>query len=353
MKRILLLTNNPYDYPVLEGQLLSLYSGLKNKKTIICKYGKGNNKDPFEVKSFNGNYLRYIKMLTLLIGRADYIHIRGFVSGIVFYFVKLITRNNVPYVYDPRGLFIQEIKESRPVVSLLSPLLTLIEQSIINHAKSVIVTSEKFSNAISATYSCKEKVVIIYNTTSIAMPVGTTKNRNLREKKIINFAYVGAINYWHDLNEIFDIMKKINKQLRCANFYIATADKNHIKIIERFQLDANISINVCCVKYSELTNFLNQMDVGISVVRPTASSECASPIKISDYIASQLYIICNYGIGDFDEFFVDNNSAYLYNFGNFQFNKECFFNLSFENNFVYEKVRLNVAREKIIRLMEV
>ena len=45
MKRILLLTNNPYDYPVLEGQLLSLYSGLKNKKTIICKYGKGNNKD--------------------------------------------------------------------------------------------------------------------------------------------------------------------------------------------------------------------------------------------------------------------------------------------------------------------
>ncbi len=326
---IILLANNNCDHPILRSQLLDIYeqiSIVKNIK-IFCDNNKSHEVLTYPIENISKSKYHILKYLhyTLDVRRAiifhssdnTCFHIRGFVSGIVFFVASrlFIKRTDVKYIYDPRGAFLEEKTEVNSSVKYFSFFLKYIEKNIIKNSEKTIVTSKKFMRLFSSVYGYKEKYIVNYNSSSLNT---LERNFSLGSLQVINIIYMGTLNYWHNLNEIVNILKRLrlvmpNKKL---NLYFLTQNRHHNHVRKAISNLGYDNIVLDYISYREIPSIIKNMHIGISIVRPTKSSKIASPIKISDYIKSGLVLIANKGIGDFDDYFINSKSALLYDYGN-------------------------------------
>lgn len=337
---IILLTNNDLKYPVLHSQLLQFYKNRTEKRILYCKNKDLNTLDGYEVVNFEItsmaviNYIWYILNIRRIIitsSNEDIFHIRGFVAGFIFFISNILSFRKINFIYDPRGAFITEKIETNSKLKYLSFLLKRIELYLISKSRSTIVTSQKFKELYSETYGFNEKYSVIYNCSTFKK---IERKFSLSLLKEINIIYMGTINYWHDIDEIIKVLKQLKEVLneKLLNLTFLTSQKNHLLATKKL---SNLGYQSVCIKsvpYSEVESIVQQMHIGISVVRPTNSGTIASPIKISDYILSGLIIISNRGIGDFDEYYEKNNSAILYEYGNPNFSLPQIYSISTNPN---------------------
>lgn len=321
MRKIYLLTNNQQDYPVLIGQLLKLYAEMDAEIILFCKKPKTES-DKNGIKcvytdKYNWNfinYLYYIYLLSLIpIDKEAVFHIRGFVSSVIFSLANIFGLPRVNYIYDPRGLFIDERVESGSPLAFLTRPLRWIESRVIKYSMSTIVTTEKFSNVLTESYGYAEKYKVMYNCTSSDF---RARKVALASSDELNVCYLGTFNYWHDINELENIVLRLIKIFPGkVNLFVATSIKFHDMVNESFGKLGLSRLVVSYVPYDQIPVFLSDMDVGISMVKPTKTGIVASPIKVSDYLASSVIMILNKDIGDFDDHYRLHNSAILYNYG--------------------------------------
>ena len=326
---MILVANNPYDSPLLHTQLLSLYSEQKHYShvVVLCNGGPvltaetdGHVTQETQIRSFrisrfgfiNLTYLFFIVLGYALQSKDNHFHLRGFVVAIVFHLATLLGLIKRKFIYDPRGAFLIEKSESGSPVKFFSPLLKLFEARLIGSAKSTIVTSRRFKSLFEAEYGNHEGFAVIYNNSAI--PVSEPKD--LSQQDDINVVYMGTINYWHDIDEVFRIFLALQGASFGSRFkfHIATHKKFHPKVTANQAASKLRHLDVTFVQHTNLATYLEGMHVGVSVVRPTRSSSIASPIKISDYISAGLIILANRGIGDFDAYYEERKSALLYDY---------------------------------------
>lgn len=347
---IVLCTNNNYTDPFLHSQLLNIYKKIysidniylfcrtdkKEKSMINISYGKF---------SFFVYFFKLFLFLFTIKKENTTIHLRGFVSAFIFFFVqKIIFWKKFKYIYDPRGAFIIELKESKfsNKDNFLLKVLKSIEKNLIKNSIKTIVTTERFKVLFINQYGLIDKLIVLYNTSSFE-----DKNIDIElsnDKEIVNICYVGSVNYWHDLNEIIRVLsytKNIITQKTKVHFF--TNFKNMDLIKEKLEKNNVLDYDVRFVPYEELENSLKDMDICISVVKPTISTKIASPIKVSDYIMLNKRIIMNRDIGDFDDFFIKNNSVQLYEYGKeLDFTFEDLVNLNInKNDLIKDKLYIN------------
>lgn len=341
---IVLCTNNNYSDPFLHSQLLNIYKKIDciDNVYLFCRTDrKGNNIINISYGKFSF-FVYFFKLFTLLFSlkKEDLvIHLRGFVSAFIFFFVqKMIFWKKFNYIYDPRGAFIIELKESKfsNKDNFLLRVLKFIEKSLIKNSIKTIITTERFKKLFIEQYSLSDKLIVLYNTSSFDYK--TINVDLLSDKEIVNICYVGSVNYWHDLDEIIRVLsytKNIITQKTKVHFFTNFKAIDLIK--EKLEKNNILEYDIRFVPYEELENRLKDMDICISVVKPTISTKIASPIKVSDYIMLNKRIIINKDIGDFDDFFIENNSVLLYEYG-----KELDF--TFEN-----LVNLNINKNDLIK----
>lgn len=363
--KIILLTNNDHDYPVLQSQLLGIYDniGLNCKKILYCRV-KGslrvNEKEGYEVKYFNKtsiqiiDYIIYVLKLIKEInqlGEHDFVHVRGFVPGVVL-FVAQFCSKKIKYIYDPRGAFILEKNEIGSVLKYVRPMLEYIERKNVENSFKTIVTSRRFLNLFSSIYGCKDKYIVNYNCSMFQNDVRKIRIDDLQR---VNIVYVGTVNYWHDIEEIKNVLVRIKEDLSEKELYLyfMTAQKNHLLVKSKLSGLGFEGFEVKSLGYNEVGEALKYMHIGISVVRPSVTGKIASPIKVSDYIANGLIIVSNEGVGDFDDFYRENLSAVLYKYGNPNFFKEDLQNVTAEYNYrLLDSLRCCVVSKKISKLIE-
>lgn len=353
-KKVILLTNNNSSFQILKSQLLNYYVSNEWEKVLFCKKDDDTKLDCHKyVPTYSHfkliSYIKYFFKLFFVIFFDDFtlIHCRGFVSGVIlfpFAFLK-----NVRYVYDPRGPIVYETIEKGLPYSIVF-IFSKMEKYLIKNSLFTIVETENLKSYYSDRYGLDNKYLLIYNTT-----VFPYIKKKVNFNNDINAVYVGTFNKWHDKDELISIYKHLNSLFYDKiNFFVFTAERNFY-LKKYFENELNKSVVFEFHKYESLQENLLRMDIAISMVKPTLSTKMASPIKISDYISCSLPIITSSGVGDFDEFFINNESAIVYEYGtpNFErkqvislnpnLNKSLYNLVSFETAFSVFHDRLEVT----------
>lgn len=340
--KTILVTNNKLDYPVLHSQLLAVYKEIRvnSEKVLYCSDTDLDRFEEYRLVNFSVskiavlNYLWYIFSLRKMIRsseRDDLFHIRGFVGGIVFFIAMLLAFKTPNYIYDPRGFFLQEKSEVNSWISKLRWAFAAAEKKLISHSIRTIVTTEKFKDILASEYGMPEKYLVNYNCSNLST---ADRDFSIREMNEINVVYLGAVNYWHDIDEIARLLLHLRSSLqeKYLRLYFLTAPKNQAAVKAKLNSIGFDELIIDSVPYSSVEKTLNEMHIGISVVKPTTSSVIASPIKIADYLKAGLVIVCNEGIGDFDQHYLKEKSALLYKFGTPDFTAEDLYSVRSHQN---------------------
>ncbi len=362
MKKVnVLLSNNVEKDPFLYSQLLDIYKDLDyfDKEYVFCdgtsklELYKATVISNAATKKSSVRYLiYYYNLLRLLyVNRKNElsIHVRGFVSGVLFYFVPKILFKSIKYIYDPRGAFLAERMElgNNP---LLKVLIT-IEKKLIANSIKTIVTTEKFKELFISNYGYPNNYLVCYNSSSFK-PLNN--EIELDSLSVVNVCYCGSVNHWHNLDEIARVMKHVYDLYPTkAKIYFFTNVKNKHEIQNKLSSIPKDSLIIDFIPYNELETALSKMHICISVVKPAVSTIIASPIKVSDYILQNKHIILNDGIGDFDDHYFINNSALLYKYGEkLNFTAENLNKLKpYKNLDLREKICLKTNQNKIFKYL--
>lgn len=324
---IILVANNPFGHHLLTSQLLDVYQalGLDTPVILLCngvmENGVNASLRSIEVVSFaaaRGGASSYVKLFLMLFQarwkypRAAY-HLRGFVAGVVFFFSRLGLLGSSRYLYDPRGAFFIEWRESGRSKTL-SYLFGWVESRLIRHSVATIVTSGRFARLYRRLFGHSAEYLTIYNSTSFALRDRASQGVPEGNLRVV---YLGTFNHWHDMDELFRVMRCVAQQIgpERVEIFIYTLPKFHDAANAKFREIECAALTVGYVGYHEIPDALADKHVGISVVRPSLSSRIASPIKIADYVALGLVPLMNRGIGDFDAHFKAERSAILYKYG--------------------------------------
>ncbi|MCK0158139.1 hypothetical protein MWU65_13175 [Cellulophaga sp. F20128] len=360
-KVLIMLSNNSVNDPFLYSQLLDIYENdeIFNEKIIFC--GDTNLKIlRNSIIRDNGNgrnilvrylifYINLIKVLYSNRSNNVIIHIRGFISGILFFLIPKIGFTNLKYIYDPRGAVVYGMLEKSRKIQKFKKPLRYIDKELIRNSIFTIVESIKLKKQKIDLYGNKEKYLVCYNSSSFMSSKSTI---NISKVDSINICYCGSVNLWHDLTEIHRVFMHLSKVLKKkqVSFFFFTQKRNHNLVSQKFSRELSENkIKIAFIPYNLLEKEINKMHICISVVKPTRSTVVTSPIKISDYILKNKIFIQNRGIGDFDEFFENNKSAILYDFGevlNFGLSDledvNCLKNKEIESNLLIETNRKKI-----------
>ncbi|MBP6386956.1 MAG: hypothetical protein KA327_10100 [Pseudarcicella sp.] len=332
-KILILLTNNQISDPFLHSQLLDIYkedNKVFQEKHLFCGFSNNeiNSQSSFKLhkNALNEGIVGLLKLLFRFVSfvnaldrkQQKVIHIRGFVSGILYWLSSFFLngKGKINYIYDPRGAFLNEMVEKKYWLKPIVFLMEMIEKKMIEKSIMTIVTTQKFKDLFVEKYGFADKINVLYNSSSFEDDNSLDRISSL-ENDIINLCYCGTVNHWHNLDEIIRLLvytKSVLKGKRVIT-YIFTQKKYHQEVKDKLQSINFEDFKVEFVPYNELQARLLKMDICLSVVMPTLSTSIASPIKISDYIKLNKLMILNKGIGDFDEFYLENNSAILYEYG--------------------------------------
>lgn len=325
---IVLVANNPLGHHLLASQLLNHYRSLDldTETVLLCNgvmpHVNSADFDWLEVISFEsskGSVMTYANLVVWLIRvrllrpRAVY-HLRGFVAAAFFYVSRLGMVRHARYIYDPRGAYVVEWREAGRRRGV-GRLLQRVEKSLVRHANSTIVTSERFRQLYEQQFGLGPTFVTIYNATCFAFSDSVVPPASVGPVRI---AYLGTFNHWHSMDELARVMAQAAHQLGPARveLYVYTLPRFHDLVREKLRTVECASLTVDYVRYEDIPAALVDKHIGISIVRPTRSSRIASPIKVADYVALGLVPLMNEGIGDFDSHFRSNESGILYEFGN-------------------------------------
>lgn len=321
---LILVANNPFGHHLLTSQLLNLYRAmaLETQVTLLCNGfmtdGGALHFPGLKVVDFStrfGSPFTYlnllIKLVLLRIRQPEAIyHLRGFVSGLLFYVSRFCRLRSNRYIYDPRGAFFIEWLELGKS-KFLGRLFGWVEAQLICHSTATIVTSRKFARLYARLFGSNTTYLIIYNSTSFAF---SKEKKEIPEDGTIRLVYLGTFNRWHEIDELFRVMSNAAQQIGSnrVEIHIFTPMRFHENVKSTFATIACRKLHVDYVSYQDIPERLSGMHVGVSVICPTLSTRIASPIKISDYIALGLVPLLNSGIGDFDEHFKSKKSAIIF-----------------------------------------
>ena len=173
---IVLCTNNNYEDPFLHSQLLNIYKEFDfvDNITLFCKMK--DNTSSINIKNISYGklsfFIYFFKLLDTLIRinkDNTVFHIRGFVSGFIFYIAsKIVFWKKLKYIYDPRGAFIIELKESKSLKesNFLLEILKKVDKDLIEKSIKTIVTTERFKELYIEEYGLDNKYEVLYNASS-------------------------------------------------------------------------------------------------------------------------------------------------------------------------------------------
>ena len=320
-----MLTNNRLEDPFLHSQLINLYADtdtMFKEKILFCEteenYFKGgfilkrNFLNTSVLKRFFLFYVAICKQLFKHRKESLVIHLRGVPASVFFLLIPTFWIRNLQVIFDPRGLFFENKKESYPKLKHIIKAFELVEKYYIKNASIVIAESVRLKNYWFTKYGQTQNIITCYNASSFELKESIPMSFDS-----LKIVYCGSVNHWHDIDEIVRVFKHLNlffkaQNVRTENF-IFSQRKNHEFIQSKFN-DFEVPLTIDYVPYALLEDTLKTMDIGVSVVKPLTSTVITSPIKIADYIFCDLLMVMNKGIGDFDDFFIENNSAFLYDY---------------------------------------
>jgi len=166
-------------------------------------------------------------------------HARSFYPGVICLIIKTIYPK-IKYIYDNRGLFIEEeiFKGRWKEKGLPVKILRIIEKKIIKKADCIVVVSEAFKNYMLENFAATcskldKKITIIDNKTNIYQELSSTTINQRKENKNIVGVYAGSAAGWQNISEIMSFAKICYESI--PKFFLKIVSYHLEDFIKKFQ----------------------------------------------------------------------------------------------------------------------
>ena len=200
--------------------------------------------------------------------------------------------------------------------SIVYKLLIQIEKLLLKRSNKIIVLTKESIDVLLKKYIFLKRC----NFTIIPTCVDTNQFNLIKKKKnnknFLTFTYLGSIYTAYDLNPIlffFSQILKINDKCK-LNIFTSKLSKVN-SILKNFQI-AECSLVIKSVDHRNISNELNDSDLGIFFLKNNYSIKASFPTKIGELLASGLPILCNNFNDDITKIIQENNLGFIYDFNN-------------------------------------
>ena len=328
--KILFLSDSPPSNPILHSQglpLLNYVSRLNYKVWFLWikhYYTVQNENEIEKIKSKFGSKINFIQVeipktkffpaflyyffigyksvYSIMISeKISLIHTRSLLPGIVGLLVKIFSLSRISFLYDNRGLYIEEniyLQKWRRN-SLKVRILVWLENFILNKSDQIVVVSNKFKEFLCKNKKLKNKnkINIISNNVQIQL----SNNKRTFRKNKITFVYTGSAAKWYSSQKFVELFIKLNSNFRNARFLILTYETEIFRDIIMQHQDLLDKTEIQCVSSDKVHEQLLNCDVGILLREENIITSVSSPLKFAEYLNAGLPVIVNPSVGDTEE----------------------------------------------------
>jgi hypothetical protein len=324
MKVIYLTTESYYQEPIIKSQVEPLIDFLSKEnfeftlvtfeKQISLSDSKSFIHVQYKFRSHLLNMLYLIFYTFKISNKDDIIHVRSYPPMIAALIVRLINGNKI--IFDPRGLWPEEMSYSvnRPIITFVFKQL---EKFFCKFSSNIILVSKAFENLFIERYPSDKSKFSVIPTFSLPLnSVNSNAEINLK-KQIFNnensilFVYSGSFESWQKIEIIVEYFQFLELNLENSRFLFLTKAKdlfdNYLK--DKLSVD---KYYIYSANQANISSYLSQCDYGIIFRDKHIINQVSAPIKIKDYLTSNLRVLLSDNIGDSSELINLNRLGYIF-----------------------------------------
>jgi glycosyltransferase involved in cell wall biosynthesis len=243
--------------------------------------------------SLENGFLHLLFLLRVLFMSRHFriLHCRSYMATLIGLICKRVWGQKV--IFDVRGYLIDETVESGKLIagSLKHRILKKMEAHLFKKADAIIAVSEAMTSDIAQRFS--RQSITLRNPADI--PVNGTRLKKGVQKII---TYNGSLNEWHLPELFFASIKKVSEKDPEYRFRIITSDIARAEALAAQHGLPTDRLLIRKCKADEVIGEMKDGGLGWCVIRPSYSKSVCWPVKFNEYLAANLPVIVNYGIGD-------------------------------------------------------
>jgi glycosyltransferase involved in cell wall biosynthesis len=113
--------------------------------------------------------------------------------------------------------------------------------------------------------------------------------------------YAGSLASWYCEEEMAELYARLRARRPARFLCLTRADSRRLEAaLARAGVPAG-ELHLRSIPAADMPRWLAAADGALSLIRPVFSKIASSPVKLAEYLASGLPVVCNRGIGDVDE----------------------------------------------------
>lgn len=329
-KTLLFLTDSNLDNPIIHSQGLPLleFSFTKGYQVyvmyssrniqifntelaekILQKYSQKISfiKVKIPDKKFAPNWFPYFYYMSKALldfiksKKINIIHARSLFPSIVVLITKLFSKLSFSFIYDNRGVYIEEgiFLGKWKRTGFKTILLKFLELQTFKYADRIVVVSIKFKEYLVKKYGefLIPKIEVISNKVKIQSIENSfqSQNRNLI------FVYSGSAAKWQKAEGLFDIFEVITKTFPMARLVIVTYEQDAFRIFLEKRRYLMEYVDIKFENSENVQKILKQCDVGILLRDNSLINKVSCPLKFAEYLNAGLPVLISEGVGDTEE----------------------------------------------------
>jgi glycosyltransferase involved in cell wall biosynthesis len=256
--------------------------------------------------------------------RFDLVHCRSYLPALVGLGMK--RRHDVAFIFDMRGFWADERIDGR-IWNLSNPVLRAVynyfkrrEAEFLAQADQIVSLTQAGEDILLARRPQTEVgppiTVIPCCVDFAAFPPVTTGDRATArhllgiapDARVV--AYVGSIGTWYMLGEMLDFFRVQLERDPDALFLIVSrepADKIRAAAARRGVPADRLIIRAA--SREEVPKFVAAADYGLFFIKPVFSKKSSSPTKMAEFLALELPMVTNRGVGDVERIIAESGAG--------------------------------------------
>jgi glycosyltransferase involved in cell wall biosynthesis len=245
----------------------------------------------------------------------ELVHCRGYIPVLVGR--RLARTYGVPFVFDMRGFWPEEKVDggswdlSVPLYRQVYRFFKREERYAHAEASAVIILTEAGARELRRRPDAPDsgKLAVIPCSVDFDAFARSAADRE-RMRAVLGIpgssavlAYVGSLGTWYMLEEMLDLFAVYRERHAGDARFLMLTPEDPEDVLRTAVLRGipRESLLVRSVAFSEVPGYLSAADCGVSLIRRSFSKISSSPTKIGEYLAADLPVVTNRGIGDVDD----------------------------------------------------
>lgn len=262
-------------------------------------------------------------------GGFDWVHCRSTLPAMVGQSLK--RRFGLRFLFDMRGFWADERVEGglwpldKPLFAAIYRFFKQREADLLRHADAIVSLTHaavpdlraRLARLTPAAASVPIHVIPCCVDFAAFPPVDAPRRAAARIALGIDAnrrvcAYLGSIGTWYMLGEMLDAFAVLRRRVPDALFLIVTRDAPApiLAAASARGLPAN-ALMIRSAARDEVATLVAAADVGLFFIRATYSKTASCPTKLGEFLAVEIPVIANRGVGDVDQVLAETRGGVL------------------------------------------